>query len=70
MLSKYISSVLLGTIVESKISENASRRNAMEGATKNANELISNYKLEFNRIRQADITQEITEVISGSKTGE
>lgn len=70
MLVKYISSVLLGTIVESKISENASRRNAMEGATKNASELNSNYKLKFNRIRQADITQEITEIISGSKVGE
>lgn len=70
MLTKYLSSVLLGTVVESKISENASRRNAMEGATKNANELNANYKLEFNRIRQADITQEITEIISGSKVGE
>lgn len=70
MLSKYISSVLLGTIFESKISENASRRNAMEGATKNATELISDYKLKFNRLRQADITQEITEIISGSKVGE
>lgn len=70
MLSKYISSVLLGTIFESKISENASRRNAMEGATKNATELISDYKLKFNRLRQADITQEITEIISGTKVGE
>lgn len=70
LFEKYISSVLLGTIKESKISENASRRNAMEGATKNANELIDNYKLKYNRIRQSDITQEITEIISGSKAGE
>lgn len=70
IFEKYICSILLGTITESKISENASRRNAMEGATKNANELISNYKLNYNRVRQSDITQEITEIISGSKVGE
>ncbi len=70
LFEKYISSILLGTITESKISENASRRNAMEGATKNANELINNYKLNYNRVRQSDITQEITEIISGSKVGE
>lgn len=70
ILDKYVAAILLGSISESKISENASRRNAMEGATKNANELKETYKLAFNRLRQSDITQEITEIISGSKAGE
>lgn len=69
MLAKYIGTCMYGAILEGKICENASRRNAMDGATKNANELMVNYKLEFNRIRQANITQEITEIISGSKSG-
>ena len=66
LLKKYIQAILQGSIIESQISENASRRNAMEGATKNANDLIANYKLSFNRIRQANITQEINEIVSGS----
>ena len=69
MLPKYLATCIYGALVEGKISENASRRNAMDGATKNANDLIVNYKLEFNRIRQSDITQEITEIISGSRSG-
>lgn len=67
----YIATCLYGAILESKVCENASRRNAMDSATKNADELIKNYKLEFNRKRQSDITQEIAEVVSGStNTGE
>lgn len=69
MLPKYLATCVYGALVEGKISENASRRNAMDGATKNANDLMVNYKLEFNRIRQSDITQEITEIISGSRSG-
>lgn len=49
----------------SKLSEISSRRFAMENATKNANELASNLKLQYNRERQAKITQEITEIIGG-----
>ena len=66
----YIATCIYGSILESKVCENASRRNAMDAATKNANELIKNYKLEFNRKRQFDITQEITEIVSGSNVGE
>lgn len=66
ILVDYLATCIHGAIVESKVCENASRRNAMDSATKNANELIKNYKLEFNRKRQADITQEITEIVSGT----
>ena len=46
ILNDYLGTCIYGAIVESKVCENASRRNAMESATKNANELIKNYKLE------------------------
>lgn len=65
VLNDYLATCIYGAIIESKLCENASRRNAMESSTKNANELIKNYKLELNRKRQSDITQEITEIISG-----
>lgn len=70
VLGQFVSTCLYGGILESKVCENASRRNAMDAATKNADELIKNYKLEFNRKRQSDITQEITEIVSGSNVGE
>lgn len=70
VITDYLATCLYGGILESKVCENASRRNAMDSATKNANELIKSYKLEFNRKRQTDITQEITEIVSGSNLGE
>lgn len=54
-------------IVESQVCEQASRRNAMENATDNADDLISTLTLEYNKARQAQITQEISEVIAGQK---
>lgn len=69
-ITDYLATCIYGGVLESKVCENASRRNAMDAATKNADELIKNYKLEFNRKRQSDITQEITEIISGSNVGE
>ena len=62
----YITSLLYQKIVESFVSEHASRRNAMENATDNANELIDELTLEYNKARQTSITQEITEVVSAS----
>lgn len=70
LLNGFLASCLFGGVLESKVCENASRRNAMDSATKNADDLMKNYKLEFNRKRQADITQEITEIVSGSNVGE
>ncbi len=62
----YMTSILYQRIVESLVSEQASRRNAMESATDNANELIENLTLEYNKARQTSITQEITEIVSSS----
>lgn len=59
------SSLVVSCVVESKLCEFSSRRNAMETATDNANELINELKVKYNRERQNKITQEITEIISG-----
>lgn len=63
MISK---SVLYSKYMESKTSEQASRRMAMESATDNADELEDNLNLEYNRVRQTAITQEITEIVGGA----
>lgn len=70
LIPSYLSSVLYGAIIESTISENSSRRNAMDTATDNSNDLIAKLQLQYNRVRQAKITNEITEIISGSQTKE
>lgn len=62
----FLTSTLYNYAFSSKISEIASRRNAMENATNNAGDLIQNLQLEFNRQRQSLITQEITEIVSGA----
>ena len=62
----YVSSILYQKVVESEVSQQASRRNAMEAATDNADELIDKLTIEYNKARQASITQEITEVISST----
>lgn len=58
----YLTTSLKGFIFESMLSEQASRRTAMENATDNASELQEKLLLEFNKSRQASITQEITEI--------
>lgn len=63
----YVASSLYQHIVESQVSEQASRRTAMENATDNADELIDQLTIEYNKARQAAITQEITEVVSGQQ---
>lgn len=63
----YVNTLLYQRIIESQVSEQASRRSAMENATDNADELISQLTIEYNKARQAAITQEITEVIAGQK---
>ena len=62
----YISGMVYGAVSESVASELSARRNAMESATDNASEMIENLSLEYNRARQASITQELTEIISGA----
>ncbi len=66
MIPKYLAGMLFGAIVESFASEQAARRLAMENATDNAGEMISDLSLLYNRARQAAITQEITEIVGGA----
>jgi len=70
IMPQYIAGVLYGSIADSFASEQASRRIAMENATDNATEMIDDLSLLYNRARQATITQEITEIVSGSTAQE
>ncbi len=67
LIPKYIAGILFGAVVDSFASEQASRRTAMESASDNAGEMIDNLSLIYNRARQATITQEISEIVGGSK---
>lgn len=62
----YVSAMIFGAMTESKVSEMSSRRTAMENATDNAEEIIQHLDLEYNRARQAAITQEISEIVAGA----
>lgn len=66
IIPKYINSLIYGALVESLASENGARMQSMDNATNNANEMISNLELTYNRARQGAITQEITEIIAGA----
>ena len=63
---KYLMSTLFIKLTECVLSEQSCRRNAMDNADKNAEEIVDKLKIEYNKARQAAITQEITEVVSGS----
>lgn len=63
----YLSGMIYGAVSESVASELSARRNAMESANDNASEMIDKLKLEYNRARQASITQELTEIIAGAE---
>ncbi len=66
IVPEYLGGVLYGALCESRASEQAARRTAMDSATQNADEMIGELSLQFNRARQAAITQEITEIVAGS----
>ena len=66
VVPRYLAGMIYGAIVDSYASEQASRRNAMENASDNAEEMISRLSLDYNRARQAAITQEITEIVGGA----
>lgn len=69
LIPRYVLSELYRTFMSAKTSEYSSRRVAMENATDNAQELIDDLQLEYNKVRQAAITQEITEIVSGTIGG-
>jgi F-type H+-transporting ATPase subunit gamma len=66
IIPKYVCSLLYGALIEAVASENGARMQAMDNATSNAEEMIDDLSLKFNRARQASITQELTEIISGA----
>ena len=65
IVPEYLGGVLYGALCESRASEQAARRTAMDSATQNADEMIANLSLQCNRARQAANTQEITEIAAG-----
>jgi F-type H+-transporting ATPase subunit gamma len=66
LVPKYVEIMIYGAIVESATCEHAARRMAMENATDNAQTMIGDLNLTYNRARQAAITREITEIVSGA----
>jgi len=58
---------ILNCMLNAKASEQGSRMTAMDGATRNADEILENLKLKYNRIRQGAITQEISEIVGGAE---
>ncbi len=67
LIPSYINNAVYGALLESAAGELASRRMAMENATDNADEIIDDLSLAYNRARQGAITQEITEIVSGAE---
>ena len=63
----YLKNTVHAKFLESEVCEQAARSNAMENATKNAEELLDSLQIEFNKARQAAITQEITEIVGASQ---
>ncbi len=68
VIPNYIAGFIYGALVESYSSEHNARMMAMEAASKSANKMLQELSVEYNRVRQAAITQELTEVIAGAKS--
>lgn len=66
IIPEYLGGLMYGALCESRASEQAARRTAMDNATQNAEDMINDLSLKFNQARQAAITQEITEIVAGS----
>jgi F-type H+-transporting ATPase subunit gamma len=66
LLPQYVSAMLFHAMAESVAAEHAARMTAMDSATNNASEMIDSYTLQMNRLRQAAITKEIIEIVSGA----
>lgn len=67
VVNMYISSKLLNSLMTAKLSEHSARMTAMDGASKNADDILEKLNLKYNRIRQTFITQEITEIVGGTE---
>lgn len=67
IVPKYVTSIIYGALIEAVASENGARMQAMDSATSNAEEMIQDLELSYNRARQGHITQELTEIIGGAE---
>ena len=66
LLPRYVENVVYTALLNAAASELAARRRAMKSASDNAEELIKTYKRQANKARQAEITQEISEIVGGA----
>jgi F-type H+-transporting ATPase subunit gamma len=66
LLPRYVATRLFQAVLEAKASEESSRMVAMKNATENADDLISDYTLAYNKVRQANITREMIEIATGA----
>ena len=66
MIPSYVSGFLYSALLDSFCSEQNARMTAMDAANQNAEELLGALRLQYNRVRQAAITQEITEISAGA----
>jgi len=67
IIPNYVNSIIFGALKESVASEHGARMTAMDSATNNANEMIDKLALQYNRARQASITQELSEIVGGAE---
>ena len=67
IIPKYVTSIVYGALIAAEASENGARMQAMDSATSNAEEMIQDLSLKYNRARQGSITQELTEIIAGAQ---
>ena len=70
MIPKYIELMIFSACIESATCEYAARRTAMENANDNAQDMLADLQLAYNHARQADITDEIIEIVAGSQAQE
>ena len=66
IIPEYVGGILYGALCESRAAEQAARRTAMDSATQNAEDMIAELSLKYNRARQAAITSEIIDIVAGS----
>jgi len=69
LLPRYVATRLFQAVLESKASEESSRMVAMKNATENAEDLIEDLTLAYNKVRQSNITREMIEIASGARAG-
>lgn len=70
IVPKYLNSLIYGGLIQAFASENGARMQAMDNATSNAEEMIDDLSLQYNRARQGAITQELTEIVAGASAVE